>query len=289
MRRIGLIGLMLVMVWPAWGQGFGRTMAFRGASAARPAEGYLWDTNAVDFMTRMGGVGSGVSNAVDTFVKSLKGDGTWTNFLVFYPFMGANAGSNAQNLVSSSNTIVWHGSWNTMNATGVAGNGVDNTWGDTGWNPSAQSQTTNVGAFFFISASNPGNTNNHSTVFGANVSGNQFSVIHNTTAPFVGYINNNAINFQSYGSGLYNAVYFGRVGTAGVNYNGSNTFSSATTGSGTAPNCNVGIAGKNYSGSSYYGFTGLIQFVGIGYGTLSTNQYQTLYNACVTLNTALGR
>ena len=85
------------------------------------------DPDAVAFFNRVTAAGGTLSatekTAVDTLVKQMKADGTWTPMKAIYPMVGASAAACAQNLKSSSFTGTFTSGW-TFASTGVTGNGT---------------------------------------------------------------------------------------------------------------------------------------------------------------------
>jgi hypothetical protein len=86
-----------------------------------------FDTDAVAFFNRVTAAGGTLSAteklAVDTLVKQMKADGTWTPMKAIYPMVGASAAACKQNLKSSSFTGTFTSGW-TFASTGVTGNGT---------------------------------------------------------------------------------------------------------------------------------------------------------------------
>jgi hypothetical protein len=65
------------------------------------------DTNAISFVKRAGVWDLRTQLAVQQLVNTLKTNNCWTNLVAFYPFVGGNSNSCAQNLVSTQYTIGW--------------------------------------------------------------------------------------------------------------------------------------------------------------------------------------
>jgi hypothetical protein len=254
----------------------------------------VMDADASSFLGRMGGATAGVSNAINLFVTSLKADGTWTNFDALYPFMAANASGNAQNLISAANSMSWHGAFATMNATGIQSDGSTG-YGDTGWKPS---NSNNVGMFMFSSSNGSGGyalgarNDAGPAVFAVSRSGNYYAFRLNNSQI------DSAVMAPTPDTSPPHVFYAGRYSTSSCHvYSGINGMAASSTLSpASVPDYNVFICCVNDGdGVGPYAFwsagcgCGLIQFVGLGQGALSQSQYQTLYNACVALNTDLGR
>jgi hypothetical protein len=85
------------------------------------------DADAQAFFDRVTAAGGTLSatekTAVDTLVKQMKLDGTWTPMKAIYPMVGASAAACAQNLKSSSFTGTFTSGW-TFASTGVTPNGT---------------------------------------------------------------------------------------------------------------------------------------------------------------------
>jgi hypothetical protein len=96
----------------------------------------LADVDLQDFISRAGGQSSFTSteiSALSLLVRDLKSNGLWAKMIAFYPFAGRAATPAAQNLISSSYTLTWNGSWQYA-SWGVRGSGRGN-WADTGFYP----------------------------------------------------------------------------------------------------------------------------------------------------------
>jgi len=96
------------------------------------------DADAQAFFDRVTAAGGTLSTtektAVDTLVKQMKLDGTWTPMKAIYPMVGASAAACAQNLKSSSFTGTFTSGW-TFASTGITTNG--NAYMNTALIPSA--------------------------------------------------------------------------------------------------------------------------------------------------------
>jgi hypothetical protein len=96
------------------------------------------DPDAQAFFDRVTAAGGTLSatekTAVDTLVKQMKLDGTWTLMKAIYPMVGASAAACAQNLKSSSFTGSFTSGW-TFASTGITPNGTS-TFMDTTLTPS---------------------------------------------------------------------------------------------------------------------------------------------------------
>jgi hypothetical protein len=96
------------------------------------------DPDAQAFFDRVTAAGGTLSatekTAVDTLVKQMKLDGTWTPMKAIYPMVGASAAACAQNLKSASFTGTFNGGW-TFTSGGITPNGT-NAYMDTNLIPS---------------------------------------------------------------------------------------------------------------------------------------------------------
>ena len=99
-------------------------------------EAFEFDADARAFFDRVTAAGGSLSLteklAVDTLVKQMKLDGTWTIMKAIYPMVGASAAACAQNLKSSSFTGTFTSGW-TFASTGATPSGTG-TYMNTGLN-----------------------------------------------------------------------------------------------------------------------------------------------------------
>jgi hypothetical protein len=145
------------------------------------------DPDAQAFFDRVTAAGGTLSatekTAVDTLVKQMKLDGTWTPMKAVYPMVGASAAACAQNLKSSSFTGTFTSGW-TFASTGVTPNGTS-AYMNTNLSPSNLSQTSNsISVYVRNSPISTGWDLNSE-----NILATRFSVIiasFNGGAPFVG-------------------------------------------------------------------------------------------------------
>ena len=100
-----------------------------------------FDSDAQAFFDRVTAAGGTLSatekTAVDTLVKQMKVDGTWTPMKAIYPMVGASAAACAQNLKSSSFTGTFTSGF-TFASTGVTGN-FTSAYMNTNFNPNTSS------------------------------------------------------------------------------------------------------------------------------------------------------
>lgn len=102
------------------------------------------DSDAQAFFDRVTAAGGSLSatekTAVDTLVKQMKADGTWTKMKAIYPMVGASAAACKQNLKSASFTGTFSSGW-TFASTGVT---PVNAFMNTGFNASINFSTTSL-------------------------------------------------------------------------------------------------------------------------------------------------
>jgi hypothetical protein len=105
-----------------------------------------FDPDAQAFFDRVTAAGGTLSatekTAVDTLVKQMKLDGTWTPMKAIYPMVGASAAACAQNLKSSSFTGTFTAGW-TFASTGITPNGTS-AYMSTGLIPSTDTSQDSV-------------------------------------------------------------------------------------------------------------------------------------------------
>jgi hypothetical protein len=109
------------------------------------------DADAQAFFDRVTAAGGTLSatekTAVDTLVKQMKLDGTWTPMKAIYPMVGASAAACAQNLKSSSFTGTFTSGW-TFASTGAKPNGTS-AYMETGFEPSANLTANNASIGYY--------------------------------------------------------------------------------------------------------------------------------------------
>jgi len=240
---------------------------------------YVVDADATSYSSRAG-LSAGVAAAMNTFVMSLKSDGTWTNLAAIYPFASSGT-SNALNVVSTNYQLALQGTILTNDATGFTPNGT-NGYADTGF------QLTNysgdVGVFTWINSDLTHVSNE--ALFGARDSTCWFMAMHNGNINFDVRVNNTASNPII--PTIPGALFLGRSGSSMV-YNVETTCltQAITPCTGAARNLYIGA----FNGDNTPGFywRGRLQMVTLGRGSMSTNQYTTLRSATIALNSALGR
>lgn len=151
--------------------------AFTGSNNAvvTPIYFLVTDTNAISFIKRAQIWNWRTQLAIQNLCVGLKTNNLWTNWVAFYPFVGGNSNSCAQNLVSTNYTIAWCGTNNTpftnsaqydpsnivFTSRGIAdtlngnfiGGGPSMAWGNTGYSPSAWAATNSFTLYAFTDSS----------------------------------------------------------------------------------------------------------------------------------------
>jgi hypothetical protein len=253
----------------------------------------VMDADAISFFTRAGGVSVAATNAVLAFADGLKADGTWTNFDAIYPFVGASAVANGQNLVSPAYPITWAGSFVTMDATGIQSDGITG-YGDTGWKVTSQNACA-----LFACFKTDGATAGANFALGTDDGVTSRCLIgHNGGASVAMALNSSRAQLAAVPpfAWLPTSVMVVRNNSAGPIWayqDGVNKYFAAMDASQTPSTYNVFLCARNAQGSAN-GFWsasggGKIQVVALANKAPSFSQYQTLHNACVALNAALGR
>lgn len=238
---------------------------------------FAMESETVSFLARITTeTNTALATNVNNFVIALKSAGLSTNDPV-YPFVGANADTNGQNLWSSSYTIKWSGTWGTNNQYGIHGGAGGNAYGDTQWKPI----TTNGYLFSFVKADKSGFT----YLCGAQDTRNT-RIYHNSSAQFSYAYNETtggALLPPTWPSAVSicrsNDFVFSRQGTV-ENPPGAVT--------GDVVNANMFVFARNSGGPNYY-YDGWAQGFAFGTNVLSQAQHLALYSAWTNLNAALGR
>ena len=247
------------------------------------------DTSVAKFCVRVGGLSPTYSNALQNFVSALKVDGTWTNLDAIYPFVGANASTNGQNLISTNYTLQWSGAFGTNDATGVHNNGSPLQYADTQWKPLAQNSGT---IFAFVKLA--GTTDNYRILAGVS-GGNVYTRLYYNSGASTSFGYNCAAGDLTTAliSGTPNSIALVRPSSTHMVLYGSGSSTPAsdkTSNSTTPPTYNLFIFDGNDSGTaSGYPWNGKLQGFAMGTNAIPGSQYATLHNAFVALNTALAR
>jgi hypothetical protein len=105
-----------------------------------------YDADAQAFFDRVTAAGGTLSAteqvAIDTLVRQMKADGTWTLMKAIYPMVGASAAAGAQNLKSASFTGTFNGGV-TFSNLGITGNGTSG-YMNTNLNQSTEQTSNNL-------------------------------------------------------------------------------------------------------------------------------------------------
>jgi hypothetical protein len=105
-----------------------------------------YDADAQAFFDRVTAAGGTLSAteqvAIDTLVRQMKADGTWTLMKAIYPMVGASAAACAQNLKSASFTGTFNGGV-TFSNLGITGNGTSG-YMNTNLNQSTEQTSNNL-------------------------------------------------------------------------------------------------------------------------------------------------
>lgn len=268
----------------------GNTLCFSsGMLTAIVASPSYWDVDATNWLTRIStGLTTALATNINTFVKALKVDGTWTNLEALYPFAGANGATNGQNLVSSAYTIKWSGAMATNDATGVHNGG--SVYGDTQW------QVTNQVAGTVFSWVKVGVVDAAwHAIWGARSGSSWTRLAHDDTASghwLCSLASDTTVMTVSSNLVVKPAsICVTRSGGTLTTYaNGSATYVGSSENTAYAPEAlNVWLFGNNNGGSLATAWTGKLQGWAASNATLKGTQYKTLHGAFVALNTALGR
>jgi hypothetical protein len=153
-----------------------------------------FDPDAQAFFDRVIAAGGSLSAteqlAVDTLVKQMKLDGTWTPMKAIYPMVGASAAACAQNLKSSSFTGTFTSGW-TFASTGVTGNGTS-AYADTSINLSTQISLFNVHYSLYSRTNNQNGIDMGVTDSGSLFSKEGWMLLRDGSNLFLGGFYNNA-------------------------------------------------------------------------------------------------
>jgi hypothetical protein len=131
---------------------------------------FAFDPDAQAFFDRVTAATGTLSDteklAVDTLVKQMKADGTWTLMKAIYPMVGASAAACKQNLKSASFEGSFTSGW-TFASTGVTPNG-SSAFMNTGLNiGTVLTQTNSHASFYSRTASDTAGSGGFPTVIGA--------------------------------------------------------------------------------------------------------------------------
>lgn len=265
--------------------GTGETNILVESSSVLLDQTFGYDQAVTDFMFRSGLSSLSISNALNTFVKRLKVDSTWSQLDALYPFAGTTAAQNKWNLANTNlYTITFSGT--ITHGNGILGNGSTG-FGDTGWTPSqndtlvfAWCSNFTASTFLYVLGSQNVSGNGSAIRDGGSVAGLQtganISIGNLNTTDVATPAMPNGFAASRSGSGSFN-VYFGYSG-----------LSSPSIASASPSGATVYVLARNNNGSADQFWDKTVQVVALG-RNISQSQYQTLYSATTNLNAALGR
>ena len=150
-----------------WGQGANNNIGWGDSHAkswagATDIVGLTTDADAQAFITAAAITDATQQTAIDTLVKGMKADGTWTKMKAIYPFVGGTATTHKYNLkdprdLDAAFRLVFNGGW-THSSTGATPNGT-NGYADTKLNASTVLTKTNHHiSYYGRTQTNAGNT-----------------------------------------------------------------------------------------------------------------------------------
>lgn len=133
-----------------WGQGANNAIGWGKSHTTSWAGltdivGLTTDADAQAFITAAAITDATQQSAIDTLVKGMKADGTWTKMKAIYPFVGGTATTHKYNLkdprdLDAAFRLVFNGGW-THSSTGATPNGT-NGYADTKFNQSTNFSAT---------------------------------------------------------------------------------------------------------------------------------------------------
>lgn len=219
------------------------------------------------------------TNALITFVQTLKGDGTWGQLDALYPFAGGGPNTNGQNMISTSFTIKWTGTFTTSDSTGLQGNGSTG-FGDTQWTP----LQNNAMQFVYIKT-----MNDAGTAFFDGYTGSSIFEMGQVGGIAAGEINGGVIqNLLAVAPSSGTSLSVSRANSAGWQaYLSGFPGNGGATASVAPPAQSVYICARFNGGAANFSTS---KFQGFAFGrALTQSQTYTLHKAIVALNTAYGR
>jgi hypothetical protein len=252
------------------------------------SENFGFDVDAKAFFDRVTAAGGTLSatekTAVDTLVKQMKLDGTWTPMKALYPLVGASAAACAQNLKSSSFTGTFSSGW-TFASTGITCSGA--AFMNTSLTPSNDLSLNNTHLSVYVRTNNA--QSNPAIANTDNSSGqNELSIYPRYSGDSV-YTRINASSGPITTSTNSQGMHIGSriVSTQIKYYKNSSSFSlsnnSVSLTTGTMP-----LGALRYLGSIAGYYTGEFAFCSIGDG-LTDTQALNFYTAVQAFQTTLSR
>jgi hypothetical protein len=243
-----------------------------------------FDIDAQAFFDRVTAAGGSLSAtekfAIDTLVRQMKADGTWTPMKAIYPMVGASAAACAQNLKSSSFTGTFSSGW-TFASTGITGNGTSAFFDTTLIPLTSLTQNSTSGSYYI----------------GDNYISNQDIILTGGGVSFLGSYNTGTMEV-AVNDGFAGAVTptikkglftFSRIISTQSKLYANNLQTFTNTRASAAPNIySVKIACLNQAGVNSRFSTNSIRFAHLGDG-LTDTQASNFYTAVQTFQTTLSR
>jgi hypothetical protein len=281
--------------------GYIQANGLRGITTNRIIGGEVWqitdglitsiapiDPDMLGYLSRLGPVSSTVTNALITFVATLKASGVWSNLDFIYPMLGTNINTDCLNLVTNQFNGVPHGAFTTADATGVQSDGSSG-YIDTGWR--GTNSPSNCGMFVFLK-NNSASINSKVPMGARDSAGTTYIAMTQagSTTFFWLDIYNSGHSLVASASVTPVSMLIQRTSsTSKTAYvNGVSIGSNSETAT-NPPACNVFICAMDNNGTAQNYFDGKVQVAAGLRTSLSASQAATLHNACAALNTALGR
>jgi len=254
---------------------------------ARSASGGGVDPDAQAFITAASITNPTQQSAINTLVVDLKGYNIWTKMKALYPFVGGTASTHKFNLKNPLDTnaafrIFWNGGV-THSSNGVQFGGL-NGYGDTFYNLSTQSTTSNVSGGVYLRT----NAINNGASFGVRISNLGLAFYPKISDQNTYWAVNDSLltgisNIVSDTRGLFvlNKISL----TEKRIYRNGSQIATSTPSSNSAQNANVWLGAANNFGS-YDSREQAFAFLG---DTLTNTEVANFYTAVQAFQTTLGR
>lgn len=261
--------------------GYGNSMFL--ATNGILASGGGIDPDAQAFITAAGITDSTQQSAIDTLVKELKVDATWTKFKAIYPIVGGTASSHAVNLKTPGTfNLTFTNAW-THSSTGMTPNGTS-AYANTGFNPLTQSLARNSAGMGVYNRNNTAVTGAH----GQRVS-NIFELFPRwTDNKFYCYINDGGAGFSGTITDSTGLFQGSRTALSAIRMNRNTTQFTGTQASTGDSNGNLWIGASNNGGVGTFFDNRQIAFFYISEGFNNT-EMQNIYTRVQAYQTTLGR
>lgn len=250
--------------------------------------GYVWDADALDFISRASITDGTQKLAIDQLAKALKAASIWTKLDAVYPFVGGNATAHSENLKGNTFDISWTGGV-THDANGITGNGSTGV-GDTGWNPSTAAGQDDVTCAIYSRTQTP--TTNRaffSVVRETGGSGSsRLQALFNGSTP-VSNCNDNTASAVGASADCRGFIGFTRSAAAAYTSQQRGTQNGLNVTSVAAINTTMTVLARHWEGFAPDVFSDInLAFAAFG-NALSTGELSSLQTAVVNYQTALGR